>query len=290
MPLLQHSVSADRPLAGYQLTNPILKGTVRVLHATALPDCLNEKVLAQLAPIYRRFDQTIKSISVNVPKIGLGDLLDDINVIQNSVQNVFNAIALDVQTVPKKRISCDANIPRNVQQEVDKLLGQVIELERVLSTVDLVLSSMVADNVIATSAQRILIIDIILDQFIPVRLIGIRLKCSTINNCACALLPGFCFSGNCCRYCRCCGQRSIKQMILFCPNNSIAIFFNCICSIQLIKMCIDILDILTGIRFLTNISIPIFYFEFLRHRNSLFMSNHVKRIIKSSFATHYQRS
>lgn len=200
MSLLQHSVSADGPLVGFQLTNPILKGTVRVLRATALPDCLNEKVLAQLAPIYRRLDQTLYSINVNAPKIGVSHIMGNINVIQNSIQNILNANALDIQNAPKKWISCDANIPSNVQALVNKLHVQFTELERKLAVVDNAFRTLVANNLTASTSQRILIVDNIFKQLIPVRLIGSHRKGPTISNYICFSFSVLWFLGNCCRY------------------------------------------------------------------------------------------
>lgn len=153
---LQVSIArADDPLTEDELVSPILKGAVRDLLATALPDCLNQKVVAQIAELFRNIDKTVQSINGNLPKIGMSDLLDNLNAIRTGVQKILNDTAVDISAAPKQDLSCDADIPSNVQKKIDQLITQATQLQGILSAVDSDLTEVAALNEPATSTRRI---------------------------------------------------------------------------------------------------------------------------------------
>lgn len=160
---LQVSIArADDPLTEDELVSPILKGAVRDLLATALPDCLNQKVVAQIAELFRNIDKTVQSINGNLPKIGMSDLLDNLNAIRTGVQKILNDTAVDISAAPKQDLSCDADIPSNVQKKIDQLITQATQLQGILSAVDSDLTEVAALNEPATSTRRIGTVQILL--------------------------------------------------------------------------------------------------------------------------------
>lgn len=92
----------------------------------------------------------------------MSDLLDNLNAIRTGVQKILNDTAVDISAAPKQDLSCDADIPSNVQKKIDQLITQATQLQGILSAVDSDLTEVAALNEPATSTRRIGTVQILL--------------------------------------------------------------------------------------------------------------------------------
>lgn len=155
----QYSVSAtDTPLTENQLNTPLFKGMVRVTLASALPDCLNQKILTQLAPYYRARDQNLASIADGLKEIGMWQVQGRFIDLLNTIQYILSLSAFDINVQPNKNISCDAKIPQTVQVAITTQINQISDLKVVLVNLEKQVKDIASTKKEATPAQKILIV------------------------------------------------------------------------------------------------------------------------------------